>query len=671
MTENEQPLTSWKEIAAYLQRAPRTVRRWEAEENLPIHRIQHAVRNSVYAYPSELDAWREGRKPDPESEPERMALWGNPLSSFATATLLLLALLWVGNTASEVQAQGVPTGTTDTLVWATGSILPGISPDGAFVTFDDWAGAAGNLGRHDLASGTERLLTHSTDSSWVEGSVVSPSGEQVAYTWFDYSGPGEFQIRTVSTDGTGPPRIVYRNPSERYVFVSSWTPDETSLLIVRALEDNRKQVAMVDTEDGSVHEIRSFEWEWLSARLSPDGRYIAYDATPEGQPARNIFLMTADGAQETLVVGHAADDSSPIWSPDGARLLFVSDRTGQPSLWSVPVQDGKAAGDAELIKSGIAELVGMTKTGGLFYTVSGRARRDIYSAALGADGKVVSEPEPVSDDYVHSNWGATLSPDGQSLAFYSQRPGPTLVIRNSESGQERTFLIDMGRIKEAPGEPGPQWFPDSDAVLVWVEQNDQLGRVFFRVNAETGAAERLGVSKANFVRLAPDGRSFLYRADASTRLKRFEFESGLESVLLEADQGSHISDFAFSPDGHELAYSLQVGDEGRHFEVMPSAGGQSRLVYRDALAHGLARFNALSWTPDSEYLLFVNDDDSGVNTIWRVPVNGGEAEPLGVQMDRHIKLPQMSPDGERLYFTTMGDGSELWKLENFLPQTGN
>src|ERR1700683_3383507 len=54
-------LDSWKEIASYLRREVRTVRRWEAFEALPVHRHLHRVRGSVYAFASELDAWRAGR----------------------------------------------------------------------------------------------------------------------------------------------------------------------------------------------------------------------------------------------------------------------------------------------------------------------------------------------------------------------------------------------------------------------------------------------------------------------------------------------------------------------------------------------------------------------------------------------------------------------------------
>lgn len=55
-------LHSWKEIAAYLNRDVRTVRRWEKNQGLPVHRHQHQKSASVYAYRSELDAWWKGEK---------------------------------------------------------------------------------------------------------------------------------------------------------------------------------------------------------------------------------------------------------------------------------------------------------------------------------------------------------------------------------------------------------------------------------------------------------------------------------------------------------------------------------------------------------------------------------------------------------------------------------
>lgn len=54
---------SWKEISAYLKRGVRTAQRWERLEQLPVHRHKHSRQESVYAVRSEIDEWRESRKP--------------------------------------------------------------------------------------------------------------------------------------------------------------------------------------------------------------------------------------------------------------------------------------------------------------------------------------------------------------------------------------------------------------------------------------------------------------------------------------------------------------------------------------------------------------------------------------------------------------------------------
>lgn len=60
-------LNSWKEIAIYLGREVRTVQRWEKFEQLPVRRLSHKERGTVYAFTSELDAWLESRRPEPKA----------------------------------------------------------------------------------------------------------------------------------------------------------------------------------------------------------------------------------------------------------------------------------------------------------------------------------------------------------------------------------------------------------------------------------------------------------------------------------------------------------------------------------------------------------------------------------------------------------------------------
>lgn len=68
---DERPLNSWKSIANYLQRDVRTVQRWERDEGLPVYRHEHKKQATVYAYGSEIDAWRNDRRhADRSSKPE-------------------------------------------------------------------------------------------------------------------------------------------------------------------------------------------------------------------------------------------------------------------------------------------------------------------------------------------------------------------------------------------------------------------------------------------------------------------------------------------------------------------------------------------------------------------------------------------------------------------------
>jgi len=50
-------LESWKQIAGYLDRSERTVRRWEAMEGLPVHRREHEKQDTVFAFRHEIEAW--------------------------------------------------------------------------------------------------------------------------------------------------------------------------------------------------------------------------------------------------------------------------------------------------------------------------------------------------------------------------------------------------------------------------------------------------------------------------------------------------------------------------------------------------------------------------------------------------------------------------------------
>ena len=101
----EQPddnrLEGWKRIARYLDRDVRTVRRWEKNESLPVHRLMHEKLPTVYAFRNELDTWREGRaraatRPAVKQKQAEKSTIGLPalLGLSALLVMALVAVTW-------------------------------------------------------------------------------------------------------------------------------------------------------------------------------------------------------------------------------------------------------------------------------------------------------------------------------------------------------------------------------------------------------------------------------------------------------------------------------------------------------------------------------------------------------------------------------------------------
>ena len=79
----------------------------------------------------------------------------------------------------------------------------------------------------------------------------------------------------------------------------------------------------------------------------------------------------------------------------------------------------------------------------------------------------------------------------------------------------------------------------------------------------------------------------------------------------------------------------------------------------------------LGWTPDSRNVLFVkgNATNLKMRSLWRVPATGGKLTPIGLEMEK-LREPVISPNGKHIAFTAGGNKTELWSMENFLPNDG-
>jgi len=101
-------LVSWKRIARYLDRGERTVRRWAAEDGLPVHRMSERRNSSVFALASEIDAWLQQRPSSPTRKSDR--------------TRIVLAVLPVANLGNPKSFEAIVDGLTEETISALGQI---------------------------------------------------------------------------------------------------------------------------------------------------------------------------------------------------------------------------------------------------------------------------------------------------------------------------------------------------------------------------------------------------------------------------------------------------------------------------------------------------------------------------------------------------------------------
>jgi Tol biopolymer transport system component len=243
-------------------------------------------------------------------------------------------------------------------------------------------------------------------------------------------------------------------------------------------------------------------------------------------------------------------------------------------------------------------------------------------------------------------------------------------VRDLSSGQERVYPLNLevSRIYSS----GPGWMPDGRSVLVAGGENQRQGPFLYRVDLASGKAEEVGRGDVvTGFKASPDGKSVFYQGGGnSQQLARFDLDTRQAAVLREVvpffPQKTSISSPAISRDGKRVAFVESTVD-GRRSEILVTnvTGSETRVIFRSATDE-IDRYNALAWAADDRHILFVM-----LQSIWRVPVNGGEAERLGMSMKARIKGPQMHPDGRTIFFTAVGDGTgdQIWALENFLQVT--
>jgi imidazolonepropionase-like amidohydrolase/Tol biopolymer transport system component len=355
------------------------------------------------------------------------------------------------------------------------------------------------------------------------------------------------------------------------------------------------------------------EATWLSLDLSPDGKTIVFDLLGD------LYTLPIAGGDATRITSGQAYDMQPAFSPDGKKLVFISDRNGSENVW-ISNADGTHA-----------------------RAITTTERESYMSPAWAPDNEYVIAAKGPQLWMYHESGGSGVQMTGVTSAPAPAGGGPAPAapaILGPAFGQDTKSLwvnirgtVRSGvtaRVEE--DESSPDYDPHtplrSSARLVGPYQIAQLdrdnGRLLVRTHELEGAFRPIP---------SPDGKWLVYstRYDAREALKVIDLTTG---------------------EDHWLKMDVQRDDS-------QGGGARDRDVYPKS-----------AFTPDSKYLITSYD-----GKIWRMSVPGGNAveipfrakvdQQLGPLVkfdykidDEKLRVSQIrgarpSPDGKRIVFTAL------------------
>jgi Tol biopolymer transport system component len=571
------------------------------------------------------------------------------------------------------QAQAA-TPTVNCLWGSQYSVIGALSPDERAIPATDRPAAS--LGLLYPATGRYQPVLHEprlkADAD-LTGAAISPDGKRLAFAWSITPAPRKEigEIHLVGVDGAHRRTLI----SEQTVAFKpiGWTPDGRTLVATRSAADGTNDLLSVESESGAVKVLAHLSGSPRGISLSRDGRFLAYDVAtrPRGFEHDIAVLNVSTGLQRT-VVDHPADDSYPVWHPDGHRLFFVSDRTETPGVWVLPAADSAAPGEPSFVRGdmGPVEPRALALDGSLYFTRWATGVVDVFVSQFDRGTGRWSTPVAAARHVVGNNYFSAWSPDSRWLALTSRRRGHmvfdrlthTLVLHDMTTRDEQEFSPDL-----PAGMSWPAWSPDGRSVTLVTNFQGSL----YRIDVGTGVATALlerdsslgGVGRFAWM---PDGRSIVFAPLGIVTIANLD--THIERKVYEPPEGIFVLQVVPSPDGRLLAVAHGGMAPRWPLVIVPVDGGPTRTV---TTVPALQPLWIAGWTPDGATLIVSRENQDGRRgrtAMWSVPAAGGDLTPLGIAKEG-LREPRLSPDGLRISFTAGYPVSETCVLENAIPPT--
>jgi serine/threonine protein kinase len=219
---------------------------------------------------------------------------------------------------------------------------------------------------------------------------------------------------------------------------------------------------------------------YVNICLSPDEDRVAF--VRREKSIDNIWLIDIAGNTPTRFI-FVPSDSTPIWSPDGSRIVFSTIRNGPADLYVKPASG--SSNEEPLLKTGQAKLPTDWSSDGkllIYQESNAKGKWDLWILPLQGDWT----PRPfLQNDFNKIN--AKLSPDGKWMAYCSDESGQPEVYVQPFPGGGGKYQISIA------GGGDPRWRRDGNE-LFYISADGKM----MAVEVKAGSTFAAGATKPLF-----------------------------------------------------------------------------------------------------------------------------------------------------------------------------
>ena len=198
----------------------------------------------------------------------------------------------------------------------------------------------------DAAGGNLRRLTNHPAGD--HSPAWSPDGKRIAFVsdrdgHVNVRNSPNYEIYVMDADGGNPQNLTNDPDNDRH---PSWSPDGKRIVFSSYRDNDRDhniEIYVMDADGDNPERLTNNLTEDEYPSWSPDGKRIVFSARRDGHVENKfgityeIYVMDADGGNEQRLTNNRNNDWAPVWSPDGKRIAFESDRKGDVVNWDIYV----------------------------------------------------------------------------------------------------------------------------------------------------------------------------------------------------------------------------------------------------------------------------------------------------------------------------------------------